>query len=195
MKKNILFFAISILLASTSSLGAPTVTGNVISWPDDGWYQVQNAETYEEICAGVRSCEVDPGVYIVINHTTGVRFESIVVDSEGQQSVITVNGNVISWPDDGWYQVQNAETYEEVCAGVDSCEVDSGIYIVINHTTADRYTVTVVSSGSPTNPDLIDDVVTVTDSVISWPDDGWYQVQNAATYEEICDGGSSCAVL
>ena len=57
------------------------MTDNVISWPDDGWYQVQDELTYAEICGGTRSCVVQPGSYTVINHTTGTRWKGINVPS------------------------------------------------------------------------------------------------------------------
>ena len=64
-------------------MAAPTVSGLIISWPDDGWYQVQNADTYESLCEGGRSCEVPAGFYNVINLTTGQRFERLEVSSTG----------------------------------------------------------------------------------------------------------------
>ena len=58
---------------------APTVSGNTIAWTDDGWHQVQDQTSYESLCQGTRQCSVPEGVYIVINHTTGERFENIPV--------------------------------------------------------------------------------------------------------------------
>jgi hypothetical protein len=55
------------------------VSGNTISWPDDGWYQVQSATDYHSVCEGGTSCEVADGLYIVINHHSGERFENIAV--------------------------------------------------------------------------------------------------------------------
>lgn len=73
-----------IFLVSAAAKAAPTVTGNTISWPDDGWYQVQivTDEAITEVCAGTRSCIVGQGTFIVINHTTGERFENIVVGGD-----------------------------------------------------------------------------------------------------------------
>lgn len=39
----------------------PTVSGNVIVVPDDGWYQVQDASDYCSVCEGGNSCTVEPG--------------------------------------------------------------------------------------------------------------------------------------
>ncbi len=58
-----------------------TVTGRTISWPDDGWYQVQSATTYESLCEGGTFCEVAPGTYHVINLTNGQRYEDVRVAS------------------------------------------------------------------------------------------------------------------
>ncbi|ASJ73688.1 fibronectin type III domain-containing protein [Granulosicoccus antarcticus] len=55
------------------------VDGLDISWPDNGWYQVQSATDYTAFCEGGRSCRVTPGVYNVINLTSGERFEGVVV--------------------------------------------------------------------------------------------------------------------
>lgn len=146
-------------LGSSAVMAAPTVNGTTISWPDDGWYQVQNATTYESLCQGVSSCVVAPGKYIVINHSTGQRFENVTVSAatnedgesgedtteEGDTDGVTVQGLLISWPDDGWYQVQDASTYQSVCQGGRSCTVSAGNYIVINHTTGQRFENVLVS--------------------------------------------------
>lgn len=180
-------------LAVSHAIADPVVTGNVISWPDDGWYQVQDRETFTSVCEGGRSCTVEDGTYVVINHSTGDRFSRVIVGEA--DTTITVTGNVLSWPDDGWYQVQNAETYETVCEGGTSCEVEAGTYNVINHTLSARYNSIVVSGSEPTTPVIpTSSEPTVDGSRISWADDGWYQVQNAETYEEVCQGGRFCDV-
>lgn len=56
----------------SSVLASPAVNGNTISWPDDGWYQVQTADGAESICNGTRDCAVDDGLYLVIDHTRGI---------------------------------------------------------------------------------------------------------------------------
>ena len=130
-----------------ASTDAVNINGGQLSWPDDGWYQVQNVNGYYEVCAGGRSCEVPAGTYVVINHNTGQRYDGIQVtqtqlsNPNGQTSLssVEVNGNVISWPDNGWYQVQRADNYSEVCAGGTSCTVSPGKYNVINHNTGIRY--------------------------------------------------------
>ena len=61
-----------------------TVEGLRISWPDDGWYQVQNATTFNSLCEGGSFCDVEAGEYNVINLTSGQRYENIVVGSVSQ---------------------------------------------------------------------------------------------------------------
>ena len=176
-------------IAAQSQPTALTISGNTISWPDDGWYQVQliGDDGIAEICNGGSYCEVPEGAaYLVINHTTGERFEDIFVPLVPVVDGVTVTGNTVSWPDDGWYQVQSADSYESVCEGTKFCDVEPGNYLVINHTTGERFDNIVVGiSGGP---------ITVAGNAISWPDDGWYQVQNAETYENVCNGGSGCEV-
>lgn len=212
-------------LGSSQLHAAPEVTGTVISWPDNGWYQVQDANTLESFCQGGRSCDVSVGTYNVINLTTGERFESIsvtgdstteppveppvippavppvvppVVPPAGSTSV-TVEGLTISWPDDGWYQVQDATSFESLCEGGRSCVVSVGTYNVLNLTTGERFESISVTDGSTSEPPVEPPVggptaVTVTGSRISWPDDGYYQVQDAEFFREFCQGGSSCDV-
>ena len=48
--------------------------------------RVQVAGDFDsDVCQGGTSCDVEPGTYVVINHTTGERFDNIVVtgDSSG----------------------------------------------------------------------------------------------------------------
>ncbi len=210
MKRPIHLLPGALVLSSTIALADPTIDGLVISWPDDGWYQVQITDTYIEVCQGGRSCEVpESGAYNIINHTTGQRWENVQVtadednggipdtdtdtDTDSGIDTVTVTGNIISWPDDGWYQVQTADTYIEICQGGRSCEVpESGVYHVINHTTGQRWENVQVTADE--DNDDTPDTVTVVGNIISWPDDGWYQVQNASTYDTLCEGGLSCTV-
>lgn len=153
----------------SDALASPTVSGQTISWPDDGWYQVQNADTYETICEGGSSCDVAVGKYNVINHTTGERFEAISVSGgttdpgsdnpAADDSGPSVSGNTISWPDNGWYQVQSASDYSSICQGGTSCEVTDGTYTVINLTTGDRYEQIVVGGSQDTTPNIVETAV------------------------------------
>lgn len=57
----------------------PHVSESSIEWSDEGYWQVQTADTYQTICEGsaVKSCAVEPGIYTVINLSSGTRFENI----------------------------------------------------------------------------------------------------------------------
>lgn len=192
--------AISLLFISQVSLALPSVNDNTITWPEDGWYQVLDESDFSEICGGGSSCVVDPGTYLVINHTSNVRFPGIVVGRS--DSPIQVSGNTISWPDDGWYQVQSSSDFATFCEGGRSCSVPAGNYIVINHSTGQRFTgINAPSSDGSGSTDTgsntgssNDGPIQVSGNRISWPDDGWYQVQNSDTLQSLCEGGASCEV-
>jgi len=71
---------------SSFASATPVVDGNTISWGNDGWYQVQNRSTSDyDVCNSSNdgnSCMVPDGTYRVINHSTGERFENIVVSGD-----------------------------------------------------------------------------------------------------------------
>ena len=149
MLKRLTSTAALLLLTGISAIAAPTVSESTISWPDDGWYQVQviNDNGYVEVCQGGRSCTVPAGEYVVINHSTGERFNDISIAG------VSVIERVISLPDNGWYQVLDENTYSEVCAGTRTCEVQPGSYLVINHSTGERFAGLVVEQvARPTLP-------------------------------------------
>lgn len=180
-------FATSLLLTSTVSIANPLVSGETISWPDNGWYQVLDESDYTEVCAGASACTVAPGSYLVINHTTGERFpETVVLASSNSISVVD---STISWPDNGWYQVQNAETFESVCEGGRSCVVPDGRYVVINHTTGARSEAIGVQT-SVADPIAVD----VRSNIIYLNDGGWIEVQRQSDNTSVCQGQDSCAV-
>lgn len=153
----------------------PMVLDGTIFWEDEGWVQVQSTEDFRTLCQGVNSCDVPPGTYHVINHTTKQRFENIVVgdsaitglaatnpdtetgnDSSGiirLSDNVFLDGNRIFWTDSGWYQVQRRDTFANVCQGGSSCTVTPGVYIVINHNTETRLNnVAVTATGSINTP-------------------------------------------
>jgi len=74
--------------ASGNTDSGPKADGWVISWPDDGWYQVQTEDGSQNVCEGGRSCDVNAkgfpaGKYLVINHTKGIRHTPIAVSGSG----------------------------------------------------------------------------------------------------------------
>ena len=181
---------LAVVLGSQSVVAEPTVSGSTISWDDDGWYQVQRLDDQQEVCGGGTACDVDPGEYIVINHDTGERWESIVVGGAAATGP-RVEGSRILLPSDGWYQVQSAVDFSTVCEGVQECNVSDGVYIIINHDTAERWENVVV--GTLTGPMDVG-APQLDGNTFSWDDDGWYQVQDASTLATVCEGGSSCVV-
>lgn len=40
-----------LLMSSAASIAVQTVSGNKITWPNDGWYQIQRANDYSEVYA------------------------------------------------------------------------------------------------------------------------------------------------
>lgn len=188
------FVVVALAFVSSQAAAMPVVDGFTISWPDDGWYQVQSLPDYESVCSGGTSCVVDAGNYNVINHTTGERFENITVPtstSSSDVSQVTVTGNTISWPDDGWYQVQNASTYESVCEGGTQCDVADGSYNVINLSTGFRVEALPVGGSSGQSGSTIDQPV-LNGLTLQLPDNGWYQVQDSTDYTTICEGETLC---
>jgi len=139
----------------------PVVTGNVISWPDDGfdWYQVEDRLSGEIVCSSDSECILPDGVYWVswfytqdngreAGGATRVVLGSPVEESdttrENFADFLLVTDKTITWSIGGWYQVQNEQTLEAICNGDDSCTVPSaGRYIVINHSLGMRATVIV----------------------------------------------------
>ncbi len=165
------------------------VNGQTISWTVNGWYQVQREDTFESVCESSESCTVEPGTYIVINHTNGQRFRPIIVTADTvleppATDSIMVQGNVISWPDDGWYQVQRSEDYVTVCEAGRSCVVPPGTYTVINHSLDIKHTDIVVGEVDTAQ----DDAVMIQNGLIEWSGAGWYQVQRESSFETICEG-------
>ena len=163
---------------------SPSVDGSIISWPDDGWYEVQSSLDFSTICEGGRSCDVPPSLYTVINHTTGERWDNLPVGSTGP----IVTDIWIKLPSDGFYVVETADTNETVCAGLIVCDVVPGRYNVINKTTGERWDDVLVENS------LVADPPTVVGNRISWTDEGYYQVLRADDFSSVCEGGRFCDV-
>lgn len=183
-----------VMLAITTTLVAdPQISGSVISWPDDGWYQVQRTDDFTTVCEGGTSCSVDPGSYFVINHTTGERFDAVVANAanpvDSNTESIQVVGNTISWPDDGWYSVQTTDDYTTLCQGGRDCQVaPGGSYTVINHSTGQRFENILLGEAiRPPHGTEIPSLLVSGNNII-WTVDGWHQVQNSSTYETVCEG-------
>lgn len=131
------------LLGAASVAGAasqaPMVSDGMIMLGGEDYWQVQTIDPYVSVCEGsaLEACAVDDGVYNVINHTTGERFENVRVPAVAGW---TLNGNRISWSGSDYWQVQTIDPYISVCEGNDltGCTVDAGTYNIINLSTGER---------------------------------------------------------
>ena len=203
---------------SSDSGSSLSIDGNRISWPNDGWYQVLDSTTFVAICNGGDSCTVEPGVYLVINHGNGERFENVRVGNVAEASSNNSNasdantltasdnpdfrleGNTIQFIGSGWHQVQTANGASTLCAGESTCTVSPGRYIIINHSDDRRYeNVQIPASlgdGVSDNggSSVTASPVTVTGNRISWPPGDYYQVQDASTFVTICEDRPFCDV-
>lgn len=52
--------------------------------PDDGWYQLQQNTVTVCQTGDVLPCDVEAGIYVLINHTTGVRNESLKISEQSK---------------------------------------------------------------------------------------------------------------
>lgn len=199
--------AVSGLAALPALATSPTefdIVGNTIQFGFQDWYQVQDASDFRTLCEGYDDCTVPNGTYNIINLSTRERFEEIEIGSsiplEGGSGVITFAG-------EGWFQVQNATTFESICEGGNECTVPAGTYIVINHTTGERTmeTVTVTGNGSGGGLSVGSgsgsgggsggaSSIAISGNTISLPDDGWYQVQRKSDFSTVCEGLRECTV-
>lgn len=151
------------LLVSSAGIAAPTVSGDVITFPSTpGWYQVQETD-WSNVCqaaAGGNCQGVANGSYIVTNLTNGDRWYDIVVDNvpggpggtgSGRP---TVEGSSIVMPStDGWYQVQRPD-WSSVCEAAPGGRCDNvanGRYIVTNLNNRDRWDDIEVTDGGTNN--------------------------------------------
>lgn len=78
------------LIIASIAFCAPAVAVE-INLPDDGWYQLQSRETYRSICTSDDTkCDVEPGIYILINHTSGERNENYIISDAETSSALKV---------------------------------------------------------------------------------------------------------
>ena len=131
------------LLGAASVAGAasqaPVVSDGMIMLGGDDYWQVQTIDPYVSVCEGsaLEACVLDDGVYNVINHSTGERFENVRVPAVAGW---TLDGNRISWSGSDYWQVQTIDPYVSVCEGNDltGCAVNAGAYNIINLSTGER---------------------------------------------------------
>lgn len=89
---------ISIVLSTSLAVQAQSVEGDTISWPAEGWFQVQHVPTQNwDVCNSSddgTSCVVPPGTYVVINHQTGERFDNVIVLESGPGKSFRQSGEI-----------------------------------------------------------------------------------------------------
>jgi len=118
------------------------LTGNVVTFNVPDWFQIQRRDNYQSVCEGNSDCTLEPGDYVVINHSTGVRTDITVPGGELPIPVdgdFNINGNTVTFIEPGWFQIQRQDNYQTVCEGFGPCVVDNGLYQVINLTTGERW--------------------------------------------------------
>lgn len=196
--------AIPLMVLCGVTMASPVVVGNTISWPDDGWYQVQRSDDFQTVCEGGRSCVVESGNFVVINHDSGERWESVRVDGQGNTAVqentvetsnaidradFRLSGNVIDWTAQGWFQVQDVATFNTVCESDESspCQVSGGVYNIINLSTATRWENIRIPGGDTENL-LVNSAPDLQAGLLTWNGSGYFQVQDTDTFETLCEG-------
>ena len=174
---------------SAEASGEPYVQGSEIRLPvrfearsnleSPTWWQILSAGDWSVACpdinnidssaitfdgsANVLRCAVTPGLYSVIEHVSGERWDNLAVftvdtdlsvanPSTAEQSLFnTLNSSLagvfefdtsaqaLRWQEPGWYQVQRSRNFESVCESRESCVLEPGIYQVTNLTTGQRW--------------------------------------------------------
>ncbi len=191
-----------------------------ISWTESGWHQVQSMSDFSSVCEGGSSCVVPAGNYVVINHSTGQRTENIRVGSGGtsvgsgsgttsgtssSEDDFVITGNTIEFLNNDWFQVQRASDFVTVCQGESSCDLPTGTYNVINHSSSQRFNgvqVGTVANGTNTPPPPSPPASGSTSaepvasgSEIQLFGGDYYQVQSALDFSTVCEGNiNSCSV-
>lgn len=183
-----------------------SVHNGTISWPNDGWYQVLDARSFLPLCGGGSQCSVSPGEYIVINHSTGARYEGIsvaAISTDGAANTadslagapFTIDGNSIRFATEAWFQVQDSATLASICNGLNPCTVAAGSYVVIDHSTGQRYDDVLVGVAAIDESMANNRAMPVAgNGRITWTGGDWYQVLRLPEYESVCEGRNACDV-
>lgn len=168
--------------------GAVSVVGNTIKWPSNGWYEVQHADTFNTVSEGGQSASVDPGRYNVINHTTGERFEGLVVGSSNDNpggidpvplpvimsslaELMSQNNVEVELADPELTDADQQTNTDEIDAGGDELyryeEFDGELFVDgVSYTDIDQnqigdcYLMTALASLARTSPEVIQNMIT-----------------------------------
>ena len=205
------------LINTGSVLAQPTVNGNTINLPDDGWYQVQTSDGLTSLCNGESLCVVEPGEYIVINHSNGQRFENVSVGnistapSETTQNEtpisptatttttdFSISANQINFLTNDWYQVQTENGLTTLCNGEQTCVVQPGTYLIINHSSGQRFVNVSVGAANAAGPvavesnPFVNEGFSIGENSITFLIDDWFEVQTSDGLFSICTGRAPC---
>ena len=163
LKTRLLFACAAVFISRISfAVDAPqiSVTDDTINWPpiDAITINIHAGDgRWLESIPGDKTSWTAPanGDYFLVGADHGDwrewgKSSTVTIDVGRQTDRIIVNGQTISWPNDGWYQVQNRNSYVTLCEGTRDCTVENGTYIVINHTTKERWEGIVVGAGGST---------------------------------------------
>lgn len=142
------------------------INNNIIVFQNNGWFQVQRAADFSILCQGETSCNIPAGTYNVINHSSGQRYDGVVVATAGTTTPMqpsggtpapttppappsnggspaadpVASGSQIILTGGDYYQVQSAVDFSTLCEGnISSCSVADGLYDVINHSSGQRF--------------------------------------------------------
>ena len=170
------------LSESSSSNVQPYVEGLEIRLPvfveptADGsqqtWWQIQSADDWSLRCSNINEtavesgngdgnsdgngdelrCQVAPGLYTVIEHISGSRWDNLLVlqSTDNLQPVgnaaaqldglaFDESTRTLTWSQPGWYQVQRESDFGSVCESSGFCELEPGIYQIVNHHTGQKW--------------------------------------------------------
>lgn len=183
---------------NTANNNGIQVDGNKISWPDNGWYEVQSATSYNTMSEGGTSAMMPHGTYNVINHTTGERFENITVGQDNQGGFQRSSLDTLS--DLQSSTIPTLPTSEELRGTSPRPPLD--ISDLQPSTIPTLPTLGELTGGtsqrsslgeSDNNPTAAIGTVRVTGETIHWPNDGWYEVQYAESYNTLSEGGRSAS--
>lgn len=137
-------------LAMRVQFGDLDITGNLIGWPDHADYIVTDTRhdlfktgeegiySYITVCDSqayfqAPPCELHDSTFLAQEQASG-NYTNLAV----KDSIVAIENNFIL-PRDGWYQVQYALTYESICEGSLTCNVETpGTFNIINLSTGVR---------------------------------------------------------
>lgn len=149
---------------SGAEIRLPLVTETRSGGAQQPWWQILSAVDWSPRCSQINntgadsatheelSCQVLPGLYSVIEHSSGARWDNLrvllpadnviatdAITSEADGLVFDDTNGTLSWTQPGWYQVLREPDYLSVCESSGYCELAAGVYQVVNHHTGRKW--------------------------------------------------------